>query len=189
MTHHTSFSSPPTPIHRIHIKPSSPKDSHQKRAREDDINAPPDHTLKRTRTSGPPIQKTIKEARIEFWNENGIWPTDKQEAIMDRFRDLINHARARKRSLSRKRSNASLTSNTTPTQITGSMSRDQKCAPYKHPLFERQLKECGSFMDEHELGITAESGRLCQQLLNGPQAVPQHTLFSDDDSFRKTLIF
>ena len=98
VTHHTSFSSPPTPIHRIHIKPSSPKDSHQKRAREDDINAPPDHTLKRTRTSGPPIQKTIKEARIEFWNENGIWPTDKQEAIMDRVRDLIMRVPAKDRS-------------------------------------------------------------------------------------------
>lgn len=105
---------------------------------------------------------------------------------MDRFRDLLNHARARKRLLSRKRSNASLSSDTTPTQIAGTLSRDQKCAPYKHPLFERQLKECGSFMDEHELGITAESGRLCQQLLNGSQAVPSHTLFSDDILFRKT---
>lgn len=105
---------------------------------------------------------------------------------MDRFRDLVNHARARKRSLSRKRSNASLASETNSIQIAGSMSREQKCAPYKHPLFERQLKECGSFMDEHELGITAESEKLCQQLLNGPQPVPQHTLFSEDGLFKKT---
>jgi hypothetical protein len=66
------------------------------------------------------------------------------------------------------------------------MSRDQKCAPYKHPMFERQLKEVGSLMDEHELGITTESGKLCQQLLNAPQEVPQNTLFSDDLLFTKT---
>ena len=107
---------------------------------------------------------------------------------MDRFRELVNNTRARKRSLSRKRSNASLASETTPTQITSSMSlsRDQKCAPYRHPLFQRQLKECGSFMDDHELGITAESEKLCQQLLKVPQPTPQHTLFSDDELFKKT---
>ena len=105
---------------------------------------------------------------------------------MNRFWELVNHARARKKSLSRKRSNASLISGTTPTQISGSMSRDQQCAPYRHPLFESQLEECGSFMNEHELGIAAESERLCQQLLNGPQLVPQHSLFSDDVLFRKT---
>lgn len=149
-------------------------------------DAPPKRTPRRMRIAVSPIQRIINAARIEFWNENGSWPTEKQEAGMDCFRDLVNQARARKRSLSRKRSNASLTSDITTTPISDSMSRDHKCAPYKHPLFERQLKECGSFMDEHELGVTAESGRLCQQLLNGPQAVPQHTLFSDDVLFKKT---
>jgi hypothetical protein len=43
-------------------------------------------------------------------------------------------------------------------------------------MLERQLKEVGSFMDEHELGITASSGKLCQQLLNTPQKVPPNTL-------------
>jgi len=105
---------------------------------------------------------------------------------MNSFWDLVEHARARKRSLSRRPSNASLTSDTTPTQSAATVSRDQKCAPYKHPLFERQLKEYGSFMDEHELGITADSESLCQQLLESPQPVPQLTLFSDDESFMKT---
>jgi hypothetical protein len=105
---------------------------------------------------------------------------------MSRFRDLVDHALARKRSLSRKRSNASLASETTPSQITNTMSRDQKCAPYRHPLFHRQLKQCGSFMDDYELGATAESEELCQQLLRGPQQVSQETLFSDDELFKKT---
>ena len=105
---------------------------------------------------------------------------------MDRFRELVDNTRARKRSLSRKRSYASIASGNSPTQITTSMSRDQKCAPYRHPLFEQQLKECGSFMGDYVLGITAESEKLCQQLLKEPQPTPQHTLFSDDELFKKT---
>ncbi|PQE12496.1 phosphatidylserine decarboxylase protein [Rutstroemia sp. NJR-2017a BBW] len=41
-------------------------------------------------------------------------------------------------------------------------------------------------MNDHELGITAQSGKLCQQLLNATQEVPQNTLFSDDLLFEKT---
>jgi len=91
---------------------------------------------------------------------------------MNRYQELAFNARARRRSLSRKRSNGSLASDMVPVPSTSSMSRDQKCAPYKHPLFERQLKECGSFMDDHELGITAESEKLCRDLLKEPQLVP-----------------
>ncbi|KAF1993927.1 hypothetical protein P154DRAFT_549292 [Amniculicola lignicola CBS 123094] len=137
---------------------------------------------KRVRTS----VQTLSEGRVDYWRETGVWPTEEQEATMDRFRELVGHARARKRSPSRKRSNASLASETTPSQIMSSMSRNQKCVPYRHPLFQRQLKECGSFMDDHELGITAESEKLCQQLLKELQPAPQHTLFSDDDLFKKT---
>ena len=104
---------------------------------------------------------------------------------MDCFRDLVDHARARKRSLSRKRSIACL--NTTQTQTASSQQqRGQKSAPYKHPLFVEQLKECGSFMHDYENGITAESAKLCQTLLKAPQPTPEHTLFSDDKLFRKT---
>lgn len=169
------------------------KQIEKKRSREDEVppsRVSPEPSAKRVRTSAAPVskpvRKTISEARTEFWAENETWPTEEQESTMDRFRDLVKHARARKRSLSRKRSNTSLASETTPTQITGSMSRDQKCAPYRHPLFQRQLKECGSFMDDHELGITVESEKLCQQLLKGPQPTPQDTLFSDDELFKKT---
>ncbi|KAH8698172.1 hypothetical protein GQ44DRAFT_744294 [Phaeosphaeriaceae sp. PMI808] len=68
----------------------------------------------------------------------------------------------------------------------GSVSREQKCALYRHQLFERQLKECGSFLDDHELGITLQNEKLCQQLLNGQQSTPENTLFSDDSLFKKT---
>jgi hypothetical protein len=137
---------------------------------------------KRSRTSAAPIKQTINTARIEFWSKNGSWPTDQQELTIDHFRQLVNHAHARKRSSSRKTS----ASHTSTTEIADSMSRDLKYAPYKHPMFEIQLKEAGSSMNEHELGITAENKRLCQQLLNAPQEVPENTLFSDDILFKKT---
>ncbi|KAF2690853.1 hypothetical protein K458DRAFT_438621 [Lentithecium fluviatile CBS 122367] len=145
-------------------------------------------SVKRVRTSlnEPNGQQTASRFSIEHWSTSGHWPTDEQEATMNRHQELAFDARARRRSLSRKRSNGSLASDMVPAPSTSSMSRDQKCAPYKHPLFERQLKECGSFMDDHELGITAESEKLCRDLLKEPQPVPQHTLFSDDKLFRKT---
>ncbi|KIX01611.1 uncharacterized protein Z518_09337 [Rhinocladiella mackenziei CBS 650.93] len=117
------------------------------------------------------------EARVEYWTNNGTWPTEGQEKTMDRFRDIVNHALARKRSgsLSRKRSNTS-----------SQQPRDQKSSPYRHPLFEDQLKECGSFMDDYEGGITAQSEELCQTLLKAPQPSPEHTLFSDNNLFKKT---
>ncbi|TAQ85560.1 hypothetical protein B7494_g6124 [Chlorociboria aeruginascens] len=100
----------------------------------------------------------LQEARLTWWSEKGTWPTAEDES-MDRFRSMAEDARARKRSLS---------------------------PPYRHQLFERQLKECGSFLDNHELGITPQREKLCQQLLNGHQSTPGNTLFSDDDLFKKT---
>ena len=88
--------------------------------------------------------------------------------------------------MDRRHSSASLASEMTSTKIAGSMSRDQKCAPYKHPLFELELKEYDSYMDEYKFGITEESERLCYELLNEPQARPQYTLFSHDGLFKKT---
>ncbi|KAH7111327.1 hypothetical protein B0J11DRAFT_554356 [Dendryphion nanum] len=135
----------------------------RKRPREDEVSlsrSSPEPFLKRVRTSvNDPLKwKTVSGARVDYWRETGAWPTEEQEATMNRFRELI----------------------------MSSMSRDQKCAPYRHPLFQRQLKECGSFKGDHELGIAAEGKKLCQQLLKEPQPAPQHTLFSDDELFKKT---
>ncbi|TVY60828.1 hypothetical protein LSUE1_G009732 [Lachnellula suecica] len=124
----------------------------------------------------------LQEARLTWWSEKGTWPTIEDE-LLDRFRSIVEDARAKKRSLSRKRSSGSMASSSSPS---GSESRQQKCAPYRHQLFERQLKECGSFLDDHELGITPQSEKLCQQLLNGHQSTPGNTLFSDDNLLKKT---
>ncbi|KAL9623484.1 MAG: hypothetical protein Q9160_002164 [Pyrenula sp. 1 TL-2023] len=166
------------------------KQAKRERNRGDEVQpsrVSPESSPKRLRASAAPTQKTIEEARIEFWREKGTWPTEEQETTMRRFRELVDDARARKRSLSRKRSNASLNSETTQTQTSSNQQpRDQKSAPYKHPLFEEQLKDCASFMDDDTEGITTESEKLCQMLLRGMQSPPEHTLFSTDDLFRKT---
>ncbi|WEW59834.1 hypothetical protein PRK78_005315 [Emydomyces testavorans] len=156
-----------------------------KRPREEDETPLSRGSPKRARASKAPIS----EARIDYWTKNGSWPTEEQDNIMHCFRDIVQHALARKRlgSLNRKRSNASSITETASTQTPSSQqSREQKSAPYRHPLFEDQLKECGSFMDDYEEGITAQSERLCQTLLKAPQAPPEHTLFSDDNIFKKT---
>ena len=164
----------------------------QKQPREDEV--PPSHPLleppaKRVATSTALGRQTIRVARIEFWRERGTWPTEKEEKTMDPFRDIIDHAQAQERFLSHKRSNVSLTTETAPTQTqsqSSQLSWEQKSAPYRHPFFEEQLRDCGSFMSGYVEGITAESENLCQMLLQAPQSPPEHTLFSDDELFKKT---
>lgn len=171
-------------------KPPRTKQAKRKRHPEDEVHpsrVSPESPSKRLRISAAPTQKTIGEARIDFWTERGTWPTEEQETTMHRFRELVDDARARKRSLSRKRSNASINSDTNETQTSSNQQpRDQKSAPYKHPLFEEQLKDCGSFLDDFIEGITTESEKLCETLLNETQPPPEHTLFSDNVLFKKT---
>lgn len=168
-----------------------------KRPREDEVppsRVSPEPFPKRVRTSaasvGEPVRwKTTSEARVGYWTENGTWPTEEQEKTIDRFRDIVHHALARKRSsasLRRKRSHASMNAETVPTRTPSDQPREQKSAPYKHPRYEGQLQERGSFMDDYEEGIGAQSENLCQKLLKTPRKPPEHTIFSDDSLFKKT---
>jgi hypothetical protein len=107
---------------------------------------------------------------------------------MDRFRDLVQHALPRKRSLAslrRKRSDVTseIASSRTPSD---QQPREQKSAPYRHPRYEGQLSERGSFMSKYKGGISAESKTLCQKLLNSAQSPPKDTLF-EDELFEDTL--
>ncbi|KAF2259162.1 hypothetical protein CC78DRAFT_572088 [Lojkania enalia] len=165
----------------------------QKRPREDEASsshASLETPAKRVRTSTIPVQKTIGEARIEFWKENGTWPTEEQEKTMDRFQDIVQHTLARKRSkssLRRKRSDASISAETVQTRTPSDQQpREQKSAPYRHPRYEGQLQERGSFMDDHDEGITTQSEKLLAKLLKTPRKPPENTLFSDDNLFKKT---
>lgn len=78
--------------------------------------------------------------------------------------------------LARKQSGAA-PSSTTPTD---QKLREAKSAPYARPIYTTVLATKGSFMHKSELGITEESKKLCQTLLEDEQSVPQETLFRDD---------
>lgn len=133
--------------------------------------------------------RTISEARVDYWRENGIWPNAEQEEAMYRFRDLVQPALARKKSsayLPRKPSYASINAETVLTRTpSDELPREQKSAPYRHPRYESQLRERGSFMGKFK-DISVENKELCQTLLKSPQSPPKDTLF-DDDLFEDTL--
>ncbi|KAH8719381.1 hypothetical protein GQ44DRAFT_751630 [Phaeosphaeriaceae sp. PMI808] len=161
-----------------------------KRPREEDEVSTPLPSLKRTSTastSKPVRWKTITEARVDYWNENQNWPTEEQENTMVRFRDLARPVLARKKSsasLRRKHSDASI--NTETRTHSDQQPREQKSAPYRHPRYEGQLSERGSFMCRYKGVISAESKALCQRLLNLPLSLPKDTLF-EDELFEDTL--
>jgi len=160
----------------------------QKRPREDE------DTLSRIslERSSKRIQtdwKATSEARVDYWRENGTWPNAEQEESMDRYRELVQPALARKKSstsLRRKRSDASINAETALTRTpSDQLPREQKSALYRHPRYESQLSERGSFMDKYK-DISAESRELCQKLLGTPQSPPKDTLF-EDGLFEHTL--
>ncbi|MCJ1339620.1 hypothetical protein MMC09_004910 [Bachmanniomyces sp. S44760] len=79
-------------------------------------------------------------------------------------------------SLRRKRSEASLTTSATPSDLLA-----EKSAPYKHPSYEAMLgREAGSYAKDYEPGVTEASEKFCQHLLDSKQTIPQDTLFRDD---------
>ena len=85
--------------------------------------------------------------------------------------------------LRRKRSDASLASGTTSSDL-----HVAKNGPYKSQTYENVLAEqAGSYMGPYTLGITAASKMLCQTLLDSRQTIPTDTIF-DDDVFENTLI-
>ncbi|KAI1277744.1 hypothetical protein F5Y07DRAFT_407285 [Xylaria sp. FL0933] len=140
------------------------------------MNCTPEPLPKRVRTSAASVgdhlgRETISEARVDSRRENGTWPTEEQEKTMVRFRDIAQHALARK-------------DHRLP--FAASQLRERKSASYKHLRYEGQLRERGSFMGKYEEGITGESKEPRQKLLRALKSSPEHTLF-DDDLFEDTL--
>ncbi|KAF1999267.1 hypothetical protein P154DRAFT_554896 [Amniculicola lignicola CBS 123094] len=163
---------------------------------EDEVSHPslepfPKRVRTSTASARKPVRwKTITEARVDYWREKQTWPTEEQENTMDRFRDLVQPALVRKKSLAslrRKRSDASIDNETVSTRTPSDQQpREQKCAPYRHRRYEGQLSERGSFMSRYKGGISAKSKALCQRLLNSPQSPPKDTFFKDE-VFEKVL--
>lgn len=182
-------------------RPSQTKQIKKKRPQEDEVppsRVSPEPSAKRVQTTAAPVSKpiyepvrrTISEARVKFWRDNGTWPTEEQEETMDRFRDLVQPALAKTKSsasLRRKRLDASSNTESVPTRTpSGTLPRELKSSPYRHPRYEGQLSERGSFMSSYKEGISTESKELCQKLLKSPQSPPKDTLF-EDNLFEDTL--
>lgn len=107
---------------------------------------------------------------------------------MDRFRELVQPALARRNSSAsprRIRSDASINAETVLTRTpSDQLPREQKSAPYRHPRYESQLSERGSFMDKYkDIGVESKD---CQKLLKSPQSPLKGTWF-EDDLFEDTL--
>ncbi|KAL9075415.1 MAG: hypothetical protein Q9157_004040, partial [Trypethelium eluteriae] len=162
----------------------------ERQKRHQEVKATPSTSLKQSPKRVRTIPPTINKARLGFWTEEGRWPTEEQEKTMDRFRDIVQYALPRKRtksSLRRKRSDASVGTETVQTRTPSDQSsREQKSAPYRYPRYEGQLQERGSFIDDHDKGITKQSEELLAKLLKTPRKPPENTLFSDDILFKKT---
>ena len=116
------------------------------------------------------------ESSIGHWIRKGYWPEGhcKQEINMDTF---ILPRKPSSASLRRKGSVDSLATSVTPSD---QKPREQKSADYRTPRYQILLASKGSFMADHELGITAASQRKCQELLEAEQTVHENSLFRDD---------
>ncbi|KAK3290472.1 uncharacterized protein B0H64DRAFT_412440 [Chaetomium fimeti] len=110
---------------------------------------------------------------IKLWAGEGQWP---QEYID------MQHILARKRSMPPRRSSGSAASTTLTTSAIPSDQKpgEDKSGAYKDSRYALLLQTKGSYMRKSELGITDESKRFCQALLDGEQPVPTESLFDQD---------
>ena len=117
---------------------------------------------------------TSQRSHISEWAKKNEWPKEFFE------RDKMHHLLAKKKpstaSLRRKRSEASFTTSTTPSDL-----QAEKSAPYKNPSYEIVLeRDAGSYMGKYKPGVTEASERFCQTLLDNKQITPKDTIFRDD---------
>ncbi|KAL8897253.1 MAG: hypothetical protein Q9207_007307, partial [Kuettlingeria erythrocarpa] len=122
---------------------------------------------------------------IDYWRRTYKWPKAYFKP------EPMSYLLARKKSepsLSRKRSRSGslAASSTTPSD---QKPREEKSAPYRDPRYKTLLETLGTFMRTYvstdEVGISADSERVCKTLLETEQRVPKDTLF-DDDIFWKS---
>lgn len=187
------------------LAPLQTKDRKRKRSREPDdplVHAP----AKRLQTS---IADLVVGATsgvtddipdpVDYWRKHRRWPKEyfKQDdqAREDFKKDFekdswyekywipeMNHLLAKKKSSSSLRGKQSEASSVTPSSTTPSdqKPREAKSIPYTRPSYETVLATKGSFMSKSDLGITDISKKLCRNLLEAKQSVPEDTLFRDD---------
>jgi hypothetical protein len=157
-----------------------------KRKRETEQLSPSSPKRPRAYCLKSPVQTTFTRKAVNFprhdvdsityWAQTSHWPQE----YFDESGEM-SHLLPRKKSttsLRRKRSDAGSgepSSNTPSDQ----QAREEKSAPYKDARYETVLATKDSFMGKYGQGITNESRRICQQLLDAQQTIPGDTMFSD----------
>jgi hypothetical protein len=158
---------------------SLPQTSRRIRTITDTDGLQPNLARKKQRIAADTARDTVNQTKadepndpISFWVKEQRWPSAYNPPDMER-------ALARKRSLislGRKRS-SSTSSTTTPSD---QRPREEKSAPYRDPRYKALLATKGSFMDESDQGIAAESRKTISMLLTVKSSVPTDSLFRDD---------
>lgn len=108
---------------------------------------------------------------IRCWIQTDRWPQD--------YLCGMDHILARNQSTGPLRRKRSDTGSDAPSAMTPSDQKLQKSDAYQHACYETLLATKDSFMSRYGLGITNESKRMCQQLLDAPQPIPENTVFAD----------
>ena len=114
-----------------------------------------------------------QRSHISEWAEKQQWP---KEFFEEHKMHRLLAKKKSTASLRRKRSEASIITSSTPSDL-----QAEKSAPYKNPSYETVLeREASSYMDKYKPGVTEASVRLCQILLDSKQIIPKDTIFRDD---------
>ena len=144
----------------------------KKRTRTEEDNFQP---RKRLQTAQP-LEGELSEERkknIQHWIDKERWPESLKEERME-------HLYARRVPSIRRRRLDAESSTSAPNS-----DQEEVATPYKHASYEKILSTSGgSYMKEHQLGITAGSESLIQKLLETQRPHPDGTIFSDE-TFRR----
>ena len=177
---------PPTPL-----APPQITYEDRKRPREIDASHDTERSQKRPRTASAsniksnleevPAPATIDhtESSIGHWIRYGYWPEGHCKEESEQEINMNNFILPRKPSPRRGSDAESRSTVATPTP-SDQKPREEKSADYRDPRYEVLLATKGSFMAEHEMGITDASKRMCRKLLEEEQTVPENSLFRDD---------
>lgn len=132
-----------------------------------------DHIAKRQRHR---LYDTVpsQAESIDHWVQVAQWP--KALFHMDSRTQMRTQMLAKKRPSSRKRS---VDGSTVSSQSSNHMTRDEKSAPYRDPMYEEQLKLKGFDMRIDLDGPNQKSLEMVQTLLEQQPTVPQDSLFAE----------
>ncbi|TEY33025.1 hypothetical protein BOTCAL_0695g00020 [Botryotinia calthae] len=133
----------------------------------------------RSSTAQPHTGDTICEKidPLEYWTKELRWPNEYFEPESN-----MNNPLARKKSSSTLCSRQFEAGSSASNYFISSDQklREAKSVLYTHPSYITILETKGSFINDSDLGITDTSEKLCRDLLETEQSIPQDTLFRDD---------